>query len=176
LKKDGPLHKKIVKAVSFAEKLIVNENSLDSEMLERINHNLEYNDDRIFENLSIFKQKSFEEQDCKLASQTAKRMKRIKPLLSEDKNENEDSGNKDFTDIDQNQGIVSISEESRGINDSKRMKNKEPIFEAQISVIEKNEEGKEIFDLDNDLESINFGKSGNQENSSGFFKLNDSLI
>ena len=96
--------------------------------------------------------------------------------MSEDKNENEDSGNKDFTDIDQNQGIVSISEESRGINDSKRMKNKEPIFEAQISVIEKNEEGKEIFDLDNDLESINFGKSGNQENSSGFFKLNDSLI
>lgn len=34
------------KQVTFADKLIVNEDSLDSDMLERIKHNLEYNDDR----------------------------------------------------------------------------------------------------------------------------------
>lgn len=34
------------KTVTFAEKLIENEESLDSEMMERIKHNLEYNDDR----------------------------------------------------------------------------------------------------------------------------------
>ena len=37
---------KTAKQVTFAEKLIVNENSLDADMIERIKHNLEYNDDR----------------------------------------------------------------------------------------------------------------------------------
>ena len=34
------------KQVTFAEKLITNEESLDRSMIERIKHNLEYNDDR----------------------------------------------------------------------------------------------------------------------------------
>jgi sulfatase maturation enzyme AslB (radical SAM superfamily) len=34
------------KQVTFAEKLITNEESLDKSMIERIKHNLEYNDDR----------------------------------------------------------------------------------------------------------------------------------
>jgi hypothetical protein len=50
------------KAVTFAQKLIVNEDSLDSDMIDRMKHNLEYNDDRIFENLSIFQQDDAEEE------------------------------------------------------------------------------------------------------------------
>jgi hypothetical protein len=53
---------------------------------------------------------------------------------------------------------------------------KEPIFEAQVSVIERKEDDKETFDMANDLGSIYFDKSGNHDNSSGFMKLNDSLI
>lgn len=55
------------KTVTFAKKLIVNEDSLDSDMIDRINHNLEYNDDRIFENLSIFQQEDAEEESKILA-------------------------------------------------------------------------------------------------------------
>lgn len=180
IKKDGKgcTHNKIIKTVSFAEKLVVNENSLDSSMIERMNHNLEYNDDRIFENLSIFKQKSFEEQDPKNILKQIKKVEEDKePELSQDKLVNGDSGNKDLTSIDQNQGILSVCEESGGILDSKNdEQRKDPIFESQVSVIERNEEGKETFDLANDLEDLEFDKSWNQENSSGFFKLNDSLI
>ena len=43
-------HASTDKSVQFAAKLIVNEEMLDQELLERIRHNLEYNDDRIFEN------------------------------------------------------------------------------------------------------------------------------
>lgn len=42
------------KTVKFAEKLL-NEESIDEELKERIEHNLMYNDDRIFDNISIFK-------------------------------------------------------------------------------------------------------------------------
>lgn len=35
---------------------MINEDSIDSELKERIEHNLMYNDDRIFDNISIFKQ------------------------------------------------------------------------------------------------------------------------
>lgn len=38
----------------FAEKLD-NDSSLDSSMRERIEHNLKYNDDTIFDNISIFR-------------------------------------------------------------------------------------------------------------------------
>jgi hypothetical protein len=41
------------KKVRFAEKLD-NDSSLDSSMRERIEHNLKYNDDTIFEGISIF--------------------------------------------------------------------------------------------------------------------------
>jgi hypothetical protein len=40
--------------VRFAEKLD-NDSSLDSSMRERIEHNLKYNDDTIFDNISIFR-------------------------------------------------------------------------------------------------------------------------
>jgi len=73
---------KVQKHVTFAEKLITNEDSLDSEMLERIKHNLEYNDDRIFEGLSIFDLKSEEEQ----ASQM-KEVKENNEDLQEEKKE-----------------------------------------------------------------------------------------
>ena len=66
---DPVLENKVVKEVTFAEKLIVNEDSLDTDMLERIKHNLEYNDDRIFEGLSIFDLKSDEEQACQVKEQ-----------------------------------------------------------------------------------------------------------
>jgi hypothetical protein len=42
-----------VKRVRFAEKLD-NDSSLDSSMRERIEHNLKYNDDTIFDGISIF--------------------------------------------------------------------------------------------------------------------------
>ena len=41
------------KRVRFAEKLD-NDSSLDSSMRERIEHNLKYNDDTIFDGISIF--------------------------------------------------------------------------------------------------------------------------
>lgn len=43
----------VEKRVRFAEKLD-NDSSLDSSMRERIEHNLKYNDDTIFDNISIF--------------------------------------------------------------------------------------------------------------------------
>lgn len=43
-----------MKTVRFAEKLD-NDDSIDSEMRERIEHNLKYNDDTIFDNISIFR-------------------------------------------------------------------------------------------------------------------------
>jgi hypothetical protein len=42
------------KRVRFKEKLD-NDASLDSDMRERIEHNLKYNDDTIFDNISIFR-------------------------------------------------------------------------------------------------------------------------
>jgi hypothetical protein len=42
------------KRVRFKEKLD-NDDSLDSDMRERIEHNLKYNDDTIFDNISIFR-------------------------------------------------------------------------------------------------------------------------
>lgn len=42
------------KRVRFAEKLD-NDQSLDSDDRERIEHNLKYNDDTIFDNISIFR-------------------------------------------------------------------------------------------------------------------------
>ncbi len=42
------------KTVRFAEKLD-NDQSLDSDDRERIEHNLKYNDDTIFDNISIFR-------------------------------------------------------------------------------------------------------------------------
>jgi hypothetical protein len=47
---EGDLPKKHVR---FAEKLD-NDSSLDSSMRERIEHNLKYNDDTIFDGISIF--------------------------------------------------------------------------------------------------------------------------
>ena len=44
---------KLKKHVRFAEKLD-NDSSLDSSMRERIEHNLKYNDDTIFDGISIF--------------------------------------------------------------------------------------------------------------------------
>lgn len=44
------------KSVQFSAQLILNEDMLDQELLERIRHNNEYNDDRIFDQLSIFKE------------------------------------------------------------------------------------------------------------------------
>ncbi|CAI2376183.1 unnamed protein product [Moneuplotes crassus] len=169
---------KATKTVTFADRLIVNEDSLDSDMMERIHHNLEYNDDRIFENLSIFQQLSRDNSEIKPATEDTKKV--------EDRKENEasndqpaigDSGNKDFTDIEQNQGILSSCEESGAINDSKKEKKpKEPFFEAQVSVIERMEETKEAYEIIKEFSNLDFSKSGNQENSSGFMKLNDSLI
>ena len=43
-----------MKRVRFAEKLL-NDESLDSIDRERIEHNLKYNDDTIFDNISIFR-------------------------------------------------------------------------------------------------------------------------
>jgi len=45
----------IIKKVRFAEKLD-NDASLDSAMRERIEHNLRYNDDTIFDGMAIFNQ------------------------------------------------------------------------------------------------------------------------
>ena len=45
MKNSNSIKPKEPKHVSFAEKLITNEESLDKSMLERIKHNLEYNDD-----------------------------------------------------------------------------------------------------------------------------------
>ena len=42
------------KRVHFATK-IENDDSLDSDIKERIEHNLKYNDDTIFDNISIFR-------------------------------------------------------------------------------------------------------------------------
>lgn len=42
------------KSVHFNPK-ILNDESLDSDMRERIEHNLKYNDDTIFDNISIFR-------------------------------------------------------------------------------------------------------------------------
>lgn len=41
--------------MTFNDKLL-NESSLDPEIIERIDHNLKYNDDTIFDNFSIFHQ------------------------------------------------------------------------------------------------------------------------
>jgi hypothetical protein len=164
------------KTVTFAEKLIVNEESLDSSMIDRMKHNLEYNDDRIFANLSIFQHEDIEE-DSKIEGNPEQAQPQNDNVSSIEQYPNGDSGNRDFIDVEQNQGILSRCEESGGINDSikEETKTKDPIFEAQVSVIERKEDDKE-FDMANDLESIYFDKSGNQENSSGFIKLNDSLI
>lgn len=40
--------------VRFADKF-ENEDSIDSELRERMDHNIKYNDDTIFDNISIFK-------------------------------------------------------------------------------------------------------------------------
>lgn len=45
---------------------------------------------------------------------------------------------------------------------------KEPIFEAQVSVIQCNDDAKEAFDLAKDFEEMDFDGSGNYDNSSGF--------
>ena len=50
-------------SVQFSAKLILNEEMLDSDLLERIRHNEEYNDDRIFDTLSIFRQPVLEIED-----------------------------------------------------------------------------------------------------------------
>lgn len=103
---DDPL--KPAKTVTFADKLIVNEDSLDSDMLERIKHNMEYNDDRIFEGLSIFELQSEEDQESRAGNEEVKSpTNNFQPDYSRDKGDNGDSGNKDFTDIEQNQGILS---------------------------------------------------------------------
>ncbi|CAI2373899.1 unnamed protein product [Moneuplotes crassus] len=169
---------KIIKTVSFAEKLIVNEDSLDSEMMERIHHNLEYNDDRIFENLSIFQQLSGENCDAQPTSENSQKDKDKQGLeTSKDQPAVGDSGNKDYTDIEQNQGILSSYEESGIINESKReCTQKEPIFESQVSAIERMEDTKEAYEISKGFSNLGFDKCENQENSSGFIKLNDSLI
>lgn len=97
------------KEVTFAKKLIVNEEELDKSMIERIKHNMEYNDDRIFEGLSIFELKSDEEENSKRQDEPNEAV--TTPVNNEDSNERDlkgDSGNKDFTDVEQNQGILSI--------------------------------------------------------------------
>jgi len=48
------------KNVQFSAKLILNEEMLDQDLLERMRHNEEYNDDRIFDTLSIFRQPAME--------------------------------------------------------------------------------------------------------------------
>lgn len=48
------------RCVQFSAKLILNEDMLDQDLLERIRHNEEYNDDRIFDALSIFRKESNE--------------------------------------------------------------------------------------------------------------------
>ena len=94
--------------------------------------------------------------------------------------ENEDSGNKERSDQEHNQGILSNIEESGGIDidvsKSKDEKNKDNIFESQISVIQCNEDPKEISTMDRVFESLDLDKSRNAVNDSIFDKLNDSLI
>jgi len=89
---------------------------------------------------------------------------------------NGDSGNKDFNDIEHNQGILSSWEDSGPLDTNKKEINKALIFEAQESVIQCNEDIKENSWIANDFEEMDFNKSDNVENSSGFMKLNDSLI
>ena len=95
-------------------------------------------------------------------------------------NDNEDSGNKERSDQEHNQGILSNIEESGGIDidvsKSKDEKNKDNIFESQISVIQCNEDPKEISTMDRVFESLDLDKSRNAVNDSIFDKLNDSLI
>ncbi len=43
------------KRVTFKERLLDNDSSLNSSIKERVEHNLKYNDDTIFANLDIFK-------------------------------------------------------------------------------------------------------------------------
>jgi hypothetical protein len=92
------------KTVTFAEKLIVNEDSLDISMIERIKHNMEYNDDRIFEGLSIFEHED-EDEESKIEKSPINQERQSDEKADEGRNG--DSGNKDFTDIEQNQGILS---------------------------------------------------------------------
>lgn len=92
------------KTVTFAEKLIVNEDSLDASMIARIKHNMEYNDDRIFEGLSIFEHED-EDEESKIEKPLTNQERQSDERIEESKNG--DSGNKDFTDIEQNQGILS---------------------------------------------------------------------
>ena len=91
-----------------------------------------------------------------------------------------DSGNKDFNDLEHNQGILSCWEESGGIEELKKIDKKgDQIFEAQVSLIQCFDDLKESSCIAKDFDEIDFDKSENIENSSGFMKLkslNDSLI
>ena len=79
----------------FAEKLD-NDDSLDSIMRERIEHNLKYNDDTIFENISIFR--DLNNSGILLLRPKLKQHKEAHPLLlsknanwdEEDKEENKE--------------------------------------------------------------------------------------
>jgi len=162
----------VTKSVTFARKLIINEESLDKSMLERMEHNMEYNDDRIFEGLSIFEHQD-EDEESKILEQASSL---IVPENQSTENRpegiNGDSGNKDFTDIEQNQGILSNCEDSGAIHNTR----KEPIFESQVSVIQCNDDPKEDFELANDFDELDFDKSDNKEDESIYMQLNDSLI
>jgi hypothetical protein len=162
----------VTKSVTFARKLIINEESLDKSMLERMEHNMEYNDDRIFEGLSIFEHQD-EDEESKILEQASSL---IVPENQSTENRpegiNGDSGNKDFTDIEQNLGILSNCEDSGAIHNTR----KEPIFESQVSVIQCNDDPKEDFELANDFDELDFDKSDNKEDESIYMQLNDSLI
>lgn len=91
-------------------------------------------------------------------------------------------GDSDPNDLGQNQGILSQIEESGGIEENDNSKSKElkqkkdNIFEAQISVIQWNDDPKEISNFEKELNDLEFEPNENECNDSIFDRLNDSLI
>ena len=66
--------------MTFAKKLLINEESLDDELKERIMHNMQYNDDLVFENISVFQNLNSEElgTDCNVHSSPKKEIQKAK--------------------------------------------------------------------------------------------------
>lgn len=87
------------------------------------------------------------------------------------------SNRNDQLDVEYNQGIMSPWEESGAIIGSNtNEENKDLIFEAQVSLIDCFEDIKENSWIEKDLDEIDFDKVDHADTSSGFMKLNDSLI
>ena len=93
----------------------------------------------------------------------------------EEENENNFNEDNNEIDIEYNQGVMSNWEESGGMIGQEQ--NKDLVFENQMSLIQWFDDIKENSCIEiKDLNEIEFDKEDEDNNSSGFMKLNDSIV